>query len=94
MKFEKGHKKKGGIKKGGTQTRTRAWNALGEFFTNEGAKRAMGILTNADDKEFMIYYDKLMEYFKPKLQRTDLTTGGEKLNTAPPPQIIIKVADK
>ncbi len=91
MKFSKGHKKVGGIKKGQVQKRTKAWDQLGEFFTQAGAERAKKIMVNADDKEFMTYYDKLIEYFKPKLQRTDLTSDGEKIQTGPPPQIIIKL---
>lgn len=91
MKFQKGHKKLGGIKKGQVQERTKAWDQLGEFFTQVGAERAKEIMINSDDKEFMIYYDKLIEYFKPKLQRTDLTTGGEKIKQVTPPKIIIKL---
>jgi hypothetical protein len=91
VKFGKGHKKVGGIKKGQVQKRTRAWDQLGEFFTQAGAERAKDIMIKADDKEFMIYYDKLIEYFKPKLQRTDLTTDGEKIIPTAPPQIIIKL---
>ena len=94
MKFPKGHKKLGGIKKGQVQKRTRAWDQLGEFFTQAGAERAKEIMINADDKEFMAYYDKLVEYFRPKLQRTDITTDGEKIQPGPPPQIIIKLNGK
>ncbi len=94
MPFKKNRKKTGGKIKGTKNKKTLAWDQLGDFFTEAGAERAKNILINATDKDFMLYYDKLMEYFKPKLQRTDITTGGEKINTAPPPQIIIKVPDK
>ena len=80
-----------GRDKGDKNKKTKAWEQLGQFFTDAGAERAKQIMVDADDKEFMIYYDKLVEYFKPKLQRTDLTTGGEKISAEPPSKIIIKL---
>lgn len=78
--FQKGNP---GKQKGTLSKKTRAWALLGEFFTEAGAERAKQIIVDANDKEFMMYYEKLLEYFKPKLNRTDLTTGDKPLNELP-----------
>jgi len=78
--FQKGNP---GKPKGAISKKTKAWDELGEFFTKEGAQRAAKIMRDADDKKFMVYYERLLEYFQPKLNRTDLTTGGEKFNDLP-----------
>lgn len=72
-----------GKPKGAINKKTRAWNLLGDFFTEAGAERAKEIIIQADDKEFMMYYEKLLEYFKPKLNRTDLTTGDKPFDSLP-----------
>jgi len=86
MAFKKGHKKleNSGIKKGEKQKKTLAWEAIGEYIINEGAARVVEILKNDTDGKFMHDYQALLEYFKPKLARTELTgeNGGEvKLRT-------------
>lgn len=74
-----------GKPKGAVSQKTKAWEELGEFFTEEGAKKAMDIINyygeivqkedgsktfrNAD--KFLLHYSNLMEYFKPKLQRSE-----------------------
>ena len=74
MKFEKGHTKiKGsGIKKGEKQKKTLAWEAIGEYIVNEGAERLIDILAKSNDKEFIYNYTTLLEYFKPKLARSEI----------------------
>jgi hypothetical protein len=94
MAAPKGHKKWGGKKQGSRNKKTLAWEELGEFFTTAGAERARDIMLNSNDKDFIFYFDKLLEFFKPKLQRTDITTDGEKIQLGPPPQIIIKLNGK
>ena len=39
-------------------------------------------MDKSDDETFMKYYFQLLEYFQPKLQRSDIdvTTDGEKIN--------------
>ena len=70
-KFQKGHKKIGGRTLGTPDKKTELWNNLGNFFTQEGAERAMKIMMTSKDKEFMIYYKDLIELFKPKQSRVE-----------------------
>jgi hypothetical protein len=71
-----------GKPKGALSAKTRAWDRLGEFFTDAGAERAKNIMMNASDKEFMQHYSNLIELFKPKLSRAEVeqhNTGEQKL---------------
>jgi len=81
-KFNKGN---AGKPKGALSSKTKAWDELGEFFTQSGAKKAMEIINfygeiveNEDGTryirnpdKYLLHYSNLMEYFKPKLQRTE-----------------------
>lgn len=76
MKGHKGYKKgeSGNLagKPVGTKSqRTLAWEQLGDFITEAGAERVKNILTKCTEKEFMLYYPMLLEYFKPKQQRIE-----------------------
>ncbi len=85
--FKEGHK--GYKPKGAKSEKTLAWEQLGEFITETGAERVKTILANCTPKEFMLYYPLLLEYFKPKLARTDtlkLPENTEPLN-------VIKIVD-
>lgn len=84
-KFEKGHS--GHKPKGAISEKTLAWQNLGEFITESGAERVKTILDTCTPKEFMYYYPMLLEYFKPKLARTDTLKLPE--NTQPLNQIKI-----
>lgn len=78
MKFQEGHKKLGGRQKGSKNERTLQWEALGDSITTVHTERFNSILAKLkDDKEFMDRYLQLIEYFKPKLNRTTLD-GGDK----------------
>ena len=76
-KFQNGHKKLGGKTKGTKNVKTQEWEQLGEFLTKEGAERVVAIMATANDKQFMAYYNQLLEHFKPKLQRTILEGNPE-----------------
>jgi len=78
MPFEKGRKKTGGKQKGAKDKKTIAWENIGSYLINEGANRAKEIMMNSNDRQFMFYFETLLEYFKPKLARTELT--GDKEN--------------
>jgi len=69
-KFKKGH----GISKpkGSVSKKTLAWEKLGEFIINEGADRYMELLLSSEDKAFAEEFRNILEYFKPKQQRTEI----------------------
>jgi hypothetical protein len=94
--FKKGHKKVpgSGMQKGMKTKKNQAWEELGKYIAEAGAEKAQRILAEMDDDKFLLVFDKFIEYFKPKLQRTDITTDGEKIQPGPPPQIIIKLNGK
>lgn len=70
MPFEKKRAKTGGKQKGYKSERTRAWEQIGEYLTDTGAEKARAILDSAQGKEFWNYYIEVLEFFKPKQQRT------------------------
>ena len=70
----KGHS---GLKpKGAIHEKTEMWHKLGEFIVTEGAHRAMGILMEMDNEEFLKNYMAMLEYFKPK-QARNIHSGDE-----------------
>ena len=52
---------------GAKAKRTKQWEQLGEFITQSGAERAMSILDKLPDDQFLEQYNKLLNYFKPKI---------------------------
>ena len=60
-------KENGKKTKPGKHTRTKQWEQLGEFITQSGAERAMSILNKLSDDQFLEQYNKLLNYFKPKI---------------------------
>lgn len=90
MPYYKGESGNRSGKPPGTKSKkTLAWEQLGEFITESGAERVKKILSECPPEKFMIYYPMLLEYFKPKLARTDtlnLPKDTEPLN-------IIKIVD-
>jgi hypothetical protein len=88
-------KKTGGVKKGFKQAKTKQWELLGESIANEHTERFNQLLSESDDEAFMDLYLKTIEYFQPKLQRSEVkqeTTGEQTIkivregNTYPPIQ--------
>ena len=64
---------------GSKNKKTKEWEQLGEFITNEGAKRVIKYLHSIkDDKEFFDKYTLLINYFKPKMQSTQLDANVKK----------------
>jgi len=57
-----------GRRKGSKNERTKAWEHLGDFLTEEGAIRAKEIIMKSKDEQFMAHYMHLLQYFKPKQQ--------------------------
>lgn len=71
--FKKGHTKKGGKAKGSKNLKTLQWEALGQALIETHSSRANEILATCDDDVFIDNFNKLLEYFRPKLARTELT---------------------
>ena len=77
---DKGKASEAGKKsKRGPSEKTKLWEALGEMLTNQGAERVLRYLNTCNDETFIKHYKDLLEYFKPKLQRSDITTGDKPL---------------
>ncbi len=72
MPFKKGQKKIGGKKKGTKNQKTLEWEEFGRHLLEYGLPRAQEILSKSTPDKFMEYFPKLLEYFKPKLGRTEL----------------------
>lgn len=71
MPRPKGLPKTGGKPKGHKDVKTKAWEQLGEFITNSCSERAVEIMMKSNDKEFMLHFNNLLEYFKPKQSRIE-----------------------
>jgi len=73
MSFPKDAQRKGGQNgKPGKHIKTKQWEQLGDFLTDAGAKRAMDILNDLPDDEYLDQFGKLLNYFKPRMQSTQL----------------------
>ena len=70
--FVKGHppyKKKGAIHK-----KTQLWNQFGEYVVSHGVVKAMTIMQKElDNEQYMTWFFGILEYFKPKLSRSETT---------------------
>lgn len=72
--FVKGHS--GAKPKGAVSAKTKQWEWIGEYITEEGAKRFAEVMSASEDKEFMSYYLAILDYFKPRQSRVDQTNSG------------------
>jgi len=70
MPFKIGNKE---ATKKGKHEKTKQWEALGEAIVTKHADRLNEILDNCDDETFIRHYSNVLEYFKPKLARTELS---------------------
>lgn len=85
MPFKKGQSGNARGKPTGTKSKkTVQWELLGDSIMNKHTERFNGVLKAMDDDKFADTFIKVLEYFKPKQNRTDITSGGEKIN---PPKI-------
>ncbi len=72
MGFKKGQSGNPNGKVVGTlSNKVKAWEQLGDFITDAGAMRVKSILATCDEETFLKYYGQFMEYFKPKLSRSE-----------------------
>ena len=72
---------------GSKNERTKQWEALGESIATTHTERFNAILDAANDDKFVYLYLQTLEYFKPKLGRTEHT--GKDGVALPAPQIIM-----
>lgn len=72
--FQKGHKKYpgAGMQKGQKTAKVQQWEALGEYITNQLTGEAIDYLMTLPANERFENYLRLLEYFKPKLQRSEI----------------------
>jgi len=68
MPFEKGNP---GKPKGAIGKKTKQWEALGEAIVGKQAERFTKVLADLNDEKFIPAYMQVLEYFQPKLQRTE-----------------------
>lgn len=66
-------KKTGGKVIGSKNEKTRQWEALGETIVTTHAERFNELLSRADNELFAKYYMQILEYFKPKQARTEIS---------------------
>lgn len=69
MRFEKGNQY---AKLKGKHQKTKEWEQLGEAIISRHAKRFNQILDDADDELFAKHFTGIIEYFQPKLQRSEV----------------------
>ena len=87
--FKKGHK--GAKPKGAISEKTKVWNEIGEWFASDGIEQYKTNLSEmlssgnpVQRAEGMKRLEAMMEFFKPKLNRTALTDADDKsLNLSP-----------
>jgi hypothetical protein len=74
MPFEKGNQLG---KIGGKHEKTKQWESLGEAIRTTHCDRFNLILAGLEDDKFIDRYLQVLEYFKPKLARTEVKNEGE-----------------
>jgi len=72
MPFKEGRKKTGGRTKGAVNKKTAQWEAFAEYCVNGGLKRFEQELNSLEGKDYVNSFLNLLEYHKPKLQRTEV----------------------
>ena len=71
-------------RKSGKSKKAKQWEALGEFITQRGAAKAMSIINKLPEDQYLDQYGKLLNYFKPRLQATQIDAKLEgDLNVKP-----------
>jgi hypothetical protein len=68
--------KTGGREKGVKNKKTQQWDDLGDWLVAEGATRYMRCLMESDNENYMKRFEMALEYFKPKLARTQVVGEG------------------
>ena len=67
-----------GAKGGGPQQKTKHWNQLRDFMLEQGATRVMKYLNSLEDEdEFFQKYERLLNYFAPKMSSAQIDTKAD-----------------
>lgn len=74
MPFKKGNTE---AAKKGKHEKTKQWEELSEAIVNRHTARFNSLLDAMEDKDFKTAYLEALEYFKPKLARTQVEHSGE-----------------
>jgi len=72
--FAKGNK---GKPKGAVSKKRLMWEELGEYIVSEGAEKYMAYLKSMKTSDFAKRFEAILEYFQPKLSRSDQHNSGE-----------------
>lgn len=76
--FQKGKSGNPNGKPVGTKSaKTLEWEEFGKELIANGLPRAIEILQTCDDDKFIAQFSNLLEYFKPKLARSEVKHEGE-----------------
>lgn len=62
---------------GSKNERTKQWEALGTAIEQKHTERFNAVLAGMDDETFARTYLQVLEYFKPKLARTEIQAAVE-----------------
>jgi hypothetical protein len=82
MPFQKGNKE---AKKKGKHEKTQQWLSLGESIRTKHADRFNKILDECDDDTFVRLYKDVLEFFEPKLERSEISAKIEEIKPNLPP---------
>lgn len=74
--FQKGNDLSKGRPKGSVNVKNQQWDSIGEFLSQQGAERMLEYLQKTDPDKYADTYLKILEYFKPKLARTESKISG------------------
>lgn len=66
-----------GKPKGTLSRKTLEWEEFGKQLIEHGLPRAMEILQTCEDEKFIGHFSNLLEYFKPRLARSEMKLDGE-----------------
>lgn len=75
--FQKGHGQMGGRQKGTICLSPKEWSAFGQWLVVGGAERLHTEMNELHGKDYIVAFTSVLEYFAPKLARTEITGKGD-----------------